>query len=225
MKRFLWRFFRFIVFMVIGALGLSILAPQRLAPTKTAGVPEKIVPSADFALLSLATDAIDRFNIDPKRPWHKYVTQSSLFYDLEKVEVIARSVTFPSVLYQGELMISIEYPNAAILCLDTAYYAGRVQGLMWAMDRGAIEEHKLYWTIDDASELFDACVDIFQQEAVDDPNANDKDRLDDVKEALSARIQQIQEKLRFAKHVKIKAGRSFVPIRLHEGVRNNLDGP
>jgi hypothetical protein len=53
MKRFSCRPSTFIVIMAIGTLGLSILAAQQLALTKTDDGSKKIVTSAAFAPLSL----------------------------------------------------------------------------------------------------------------------------------------------------------------------------
>ena len=88
----------------------------------------------NLAFLSLASATKGRLKLDPWQPSDKYVTESRLGYDREQVEVLARSNTFPSVLNLGELMLSVEYPNPTLLCLDAAYYAGKAQGLIWAMD-------------------------------------------------------------------------------------------
>ena len=168
MKRLLRRPSTFIVIMAIGTLGLSILAAQQLALTKTDDGSKKIVISAAFAPLSLAAYPINRLKIDSRQPWGMYITQSHLRADREQVEVLARSITFPPVLKQGERMISVEYPNATILCLEAAYYAGQAQGLILAMDRDSVVEHKLLWTIDNAGDLFDSCLNIYLREAFDD---------------------------------------------------------
>ncbi len=206
MKRILWHPATFIVSIIFGTLGLSIPAAEQSAPTKIEGASKNIVASADYDPLSLATAVVNPLKIDPKPPSDKYM-------DREKVEVLARSITFPFVMDQGELMISAEFPNATILCLNAAYYAGRVQGLMWAMDRDTVVEHKLYWTVDDAHDLFDKCLIILLQQAFADQNANDRNQLKDVKEELAEQIQIIQEKLRYARDVKIKAGSGSVGVR------------
>ena len=144
----------------------------------------------------------------------KRIVASADYEGREKVKVLPRSITFPSVLRQGEQMIRVEFPNAAILCLDAAYYAGRAQGLIWAMDRDTVVDHGLQWTIDDAVNLFDTCLLIFLEQAFADKNANDKNQLEDIKKVLSGQIQLIQEKLSYARDVKIKAdeGPGYVPF-------------
>jgi hypothetical protein len=89
----------------------------------------------------------------------KQVVKSS--YPIEKVGVIARSVTFPSVLDQGQAIIDTKYPNASILCLDVANYSGLATGLIWSMDRELVEEYSLHYLIDRASIAFFSCVDMF----------------------------------------------------------------
>jgi uncharacterized membrane protein YjfL (UPF0719 family) len=82
-------------------------------------------------------------------------------YPIEKVGVIARSVTFPQVLNQGQAIIDTEYPNASILCLAVANYSGLVTGLIWSMDRELVEEHGLQHLIDWASMAEFTCVRMF----------------------------------------------------------------
>jgi hypothetical protein len=82
-------------------------------------------------------------------------------YPIEKVEVIARSVIFPSVLNQGEGIIKTKYPNATILCLDVANYLGLVTGLIWSMNRELVEEYDLHHVIDRASMVVYTCVVMF----------------------------------------------------------------
>jgi hypothetical protein len=99
---------------------------------------------------------------DTKRPlaeWGKHVVKS--IYPIEKVGVIARSVTFPSVLNQGQAIIDNKYPNASILCMDVANYSGLVNGLIWSMDRELVEEHELQYLIDQANMAFYTCVGMF----------------------------------------------------------------
>jgi len=76
--------------------------------------------------------------IDPLKEWIKQVVKS--IYPIEKAGVIARSVTFPQVLRQGQTIIDAKYPNASILCMDVANYSGLVTGLIWSMDRELVEE-------------------------------------------------------------------------------------
>jgi len=66
--------------------------------------------------------------IDPLKEWINQVVES--IYPIENVGVIARSVTFPQVLKQGQTIIDAKYPNASILCLDVANYSGLVTGLI-----------------------------------------------------------------------------------------------
>lgn len=225
MKRLLRRPSTFIVIMAIGTLGLSILAAQQLALTKTDDGSKKIVTSTAFAPLSLAAYPINRLKIDPRHPWDTYITQSHLRADREQVEVLARSITFPPVLKQGERMISVEYPNATILCLEAAYYAGQAQGLILAMDRDSVVEHKLLWTIDNAGDLFDSCLNIYLREAFDDTNANNKKELGDVRAVLSEQIRLIQEKLRYAKNLKTKAPAFSVTKYFAYTDRHRQEGP
>lgn len=205
MKRISWRPATFIVILVFGALGLSSPAAEQSAPTKIEGASDRIGASAHSGPFSLATAVVNPLKIDPKQPSSKYTTKSVSGYDLERVEVLARSVIFPPVINQGQDMMRVNYPSDAILCLDAAYYAGRVQGLIWAMDRDTVEEHALYSTIDDATELFQSCLKILFRAAVADQDTNAKIRMRDVKEELAERIQIIQGKLRKAQNVKIKA--------------------
>lgn len=142
----------------------------------------------------------------------KRTVASADYEDREKVKVIPRTITFPPVLNQGEQIIRVEFPNAAILCLDAAYYAGRAEGLIWAMDRDTVVEHRLQWTIDEAANLFDNCLLILLQQAFADQNANDKNQLKGIKEVLSGQIQLIQEKLSYARDVKIKADEDSVSV-------------
>jgi len=87
-------------------------------------------------------------------------------YPIEKVGVIARSVTFPNVLIQGQAIIDTKYANASILCLDVAYYSGLVTGLIWSMDRDLVEEHDLHYLIDWASMVDFTCVLMFMPGAL-----------------------------------------------------------
>ena len=196
------------------ATGLSLIAVLRLAPLQIEGGRKPVFTSVDFALGSTAADAIKKLNTGVQHPWHRYLTRRRLFYDRERVEVIARSVTFPPVLKQGELILSYEYPNATIWCLDASYYAGKVQGLILAMDRDIVVEHELFWTIDDASDLFYRCLETYHQKAVADPDESDRQDLNDVREQLSGQISYIQENLRFAKDVKIEPRAHFVDAGL-----------
>jgi hypothetical protein len=156
-----------------------------------------------LASLSLATATKGRLKPDPGQPSDKYLTKSPLGYDREQVEVLARSNTFPSVLNLGELMLSVEYPNSTLFCLDAAYYAGKAQGLIWAMDRDTVIEHGLQWTIDNAKDLFDTCLSILLRADVAGQNANDNNQADDVKEILSGQIRLIQQKLAYGRDLKI----------------------
>lgn len=219
MKRILWRPATFIVIIVFGVLGLSLPAAEQSAPTKIEGASDRIGASPDSSPLSLATAVVNPLKIDPKQPSSKYTTKSARGYDVERVHVLARGITFPQVINQGEDMLSVEFPNAGMLCLDAAYYAGRVQGLIWAMDRNTVEEHELYGIIDDAGELFDECLIMLLQEAFADQNASDKNQLEDVKEELAEQIRIIQGKLRKARNVKIKGAELSVSGGFQGSVR------
>jgi hypothetical protein len=218
MKQFRCALSTFIVIMAMGALALLILALQQFAPAKTEGESEKFVASADFTRLSPAIDAIDRLKLDPEQP-------SALRADRERVEVLPRSITFPAVINQGEFLISGEFPNTAILCSVASYYAGRAQGLIWAMDRDTVVEHALHWTIDDAGDLFDTCLHVFLREAFADENVNDKNQLEDVKEVLAKQIQLIQKKLKYAQNVKFKTSAPSVGVSFKQPARHDVEGP
>jgi hypothetical protein len=158
------------------------------------------------ASLSLATPTKGQRKLDLGQPSGKYLTESTLSYDRERVEVLARSITFPAVLNLGQHVLSVEYPNSPLLCLDAAYYAGKAQGLILAMDRDTVMEHGLQWTIDNAKDLFDTCLGILFREDVAGQDVNKKNQVEKVKEILSGKIRLIQEKLTYAYVVKIKAG-------------------
>ena len=99
---------------------------------------------------------------DTTYPLEKQVAQVvESIYPIEKVGVIARSVTFPSVLNQGQAIIDNKYPNASILCMDVANYSGLVNGLIWSMDRELVEEHELQYLIDQANMAFITCIGMF----------------------------------------------------------------
>ena len=94
---------------------------------------------------------------DTKYPLGKLIKQVvKSIYPIEKVGVIARSVTFPNVLNQGQAIIDTKYPNGSI-CLDVAYYSGLVTGLIWSMDRELVEEYDLQYLIDQASMVEFTC--------------------------------------------------------------------
>jgi len=78
-------------------------------------------------------------------------------YPIERVGVVARSVTFPQVLNQGQAIIDTKYPNASIFCLAAANYSGMVTGLIWSMDRELVEEHGLQYLIDWSSMVEFTC--------------------------------------------------------------------
>jgi hypothetical protein len=102
---------------------------------------------------------------ETKRPleaWVRQITDS--IYPIERVGVIARSVTFPQVLDQGQAIIDAEYPNASTLCMDVANYSGLVTGLIWAMDRGLVEEYGLQFLIDRATMANFPCALLFMPE-------------------------------------------------------------
>jgi hypothetical protein len=153
---------------------------------------------------------------DTKRPlaeWAKQVVKS--IYPIEKVGVIARSVTFPQVLNQGQAIIDAKYPNASILCMDVANYSGLVTGLIWSMDRQLVEEYGLHYSIDSASVAFFTCVDMFMAPQVANPDrviAASREieektpavSMGDAKKAVVAQVEKIQEMIRFAQTVKSK---------------------
>lgn len=160
---------------------------------------------------------------DTKHPLEERVKQVvKSIYPIEKVGVVARSVTFPSVLNQGQAIIDTKYPNASILCLDVANYSGLVTGLIWSMDRELVEEHELQYLIDRANMAFFTCVGMFIPPALlkniveqqmghaaiaASPEIEEKTpavSMEDAKKAVVAQIEQIQEMTRFAQTVKSK---------------------
>ena len=64
-------------------------------------------------------------------------------------------------------------------------------------------EHGLQWTIDNAKDLFDTCLSILLRENVAGQNANAENQVEDVKEIVSGHIRLIQQKLTYARDVKI----------------------
>lgn len=82
-------------------------------------------------------------------------------YPIEKVGVIARSVTFPQVFNQGQAIMSAKYPSASIRCMDVVNYSGLVTGLICSMDRESVEEYGLQHLIDRATIAFFTCVATF----------------------------------------------------------------
>jgi len=115
-------------------------------------------------------------------------------YPIEKVGVIARSVTFPQVFNQGQAIISAKYPSASILCMDVANYSGLVTGLIWSMDRELVEEYGLQHLIDRATIAFFTCVATFMP-----PQVTNADRviaaspeIEEKTPALSMKMQKEQ---------------------------------
>lgn len=205
MEQTLLRAFTCVTTIIIGVCATTIVSAWESTPTKIEGASDRIGTSHDFGPLPLATAAVNPHKIDSKQPSDK----SALRNNREKVEVLARSITFPGVLRQGEDIISVEYRNASVLCLDAAFYAGRVQGLMWAMDRDIVVEHNLQWTIDAADALFYGCLPNLLGRPLTGQKANDREHLKDVKKEVTEQIQNIQEALRYARNVKIKAAPTF----------------
>jgi hypothetical protein len=151
---------------------------------------------------------------DPRHPPEEQQVVESI-YPIEKVGVIARSVTFPQVLSHGQAIINTEYPNASILCMDVANYSGLVTGLIWSMDRATVEEYRLQYLIDWASTTFLTCISIFIPSRVVNPDrviaasAEMEEKtpavsMEDAKKAVVAQIEKIQAVLSFAQSVKSK---------------------
>jgi hypothetical protein len=216
MKQFLRGALIFVAIMGFGTAGLSMASAKHLAPAKTGSGGEKIATSADLASLSLATAVVSPVKINPNQTWDK----SALRNDRENVEVLSRSYTFPEVLNQGNGLINAEYPNATTLCLDVALYVGRVEGLILAMDRDTVVQHRLFWTIDAADDLYYACLANLLRQAFADKNGNYRNQLKDVKEELAERIQVIQKILRYAQTVEMIADESHFCVPF-PGARNN----
>jgi hypothetical protein len=149
----------------------------------------------------------------PVEEWAVQVVKS--IYPIEKVGVIARSVTFPQVLNQGQAIIDTRYPNASLLCMDVANYSGLVTGLIWSMDRALVEEYGLQHFIDRASITFLTCVRMLLPLQVANPDRviaaspeiEEKTpalSMEDAKKAVVTQIEKIQAMIRFAQTVESK---------------------
>ena len=200
MKRTLLSAFTFVATVGMSVFGTSLTPAQQAGPTKTQGLSEKAGVSAYFDSLPLAAAKVKQLKFDSKGSSDKAALQD----DREKVEVLARNITFPEVLNQGQLMLSTAFHNATILCLDAALYAGRVEGLILAMDRDTVMDHRLFWTIDAAGDLFNTCLKTFLVEAFAGQDENDENQLKNVQRELNDQIEMIQHALRYAQSVKIK---------------------
>jgi hypothetical protein len=149
---------------------------------------------------------------DAKHPLEERVKQVvKSIYPIEKVGVIARSVTFPSVLNQGQAIIDTKYPNASIFCMDVANYSGSVTGLIWSMDRALVEEYGLQHLIDRASMAFYICVGMFIPAQVANIAASTEIEektptvsTEDASKVVVPQIEKIQEMIRFAETVRSK---------------------
>jgi hypothetical protein len=205
MKRFLPGALMSVVIMGFGTFELFIPKIQEFAPATTEGGGENIAAFGDSASLALAAATIRWLKIDPKKLSDESMISSAMCSDREKVEVLARSVTFPGVLELGERILIVDYQHAAILCYHVALYAGRVNGLILAMDRDTVLEYELYLIIDAADGLYDSCLGILLVEASDGQTENYINQRNEVKEAIVEQIQMIQIGLRFAQNVRIEA--------------------
>ena len=168
-----------------------------------------------FFLLASAQNPQTKIG-DTIRPPEKWVPQAvKSIYPIEKVGVIARSVTFPEVLKQGRAIIDTKYPNASILCMDVANYSGLVTGLIWSMDRELVEEYGLQYLIDRASMTFFSCGRMFMPPLVANPrrviatSSQIEEKTpavstEDAKKAVIGQIEGIQEMVKFAQTVKSK---------------------
>lgn len=204
MKRTVLRDFTFVATIVIGVLGTPLTTVRRAASLRTEAGGQKLLASTDFASVALATATMGPPKLDPKQLLSKSMVNSALSSDRERVEVLARNITFPEVLNQGELMTRVEYPNSRILCLDAALYAGRVEGLILAMDRDTVLEHRLQWVIDAADDLFNSCLEVFLLEAFTGQIENDRNQRKEFIEEIAEQIRMIQKALRYARDVKFK---------------------
>ncbi len=220
MKRFLSGLSTFFVTLAIVSLGLSLWAARQVAPSNTNNETKKIGVSAAYDPAALSTAAIARVKLVPNQPWNHPTPQSALRGDRERVEVLARSITFPGVLSQGKLVLSAEFPNAVSLCLVATNYSGRVQGLIWAMDRDTVEKHKLYWIIDLAGEVFDECLEAFLHSTLPGENGNAHNQIQDVKDQLASPVELIQAGLRFAKTVGVEPGGVAIGVSFPTAGRN-----
>lgn len=220
MKRNLLRTFMVGATNVIGLFGILVMSAQEsFPPTFELKKPDRIRTLLDSGPMFSATALYPPFKIDPKQPSDKPASRN----DRERVEVLARHITFPEVLNQGALMLGVEYPNAMILCLDAALYAGRVEGLILAMDRDTVLEQRLQWTIDTAGDLFNSCLEIFLMEAFAGQNVNDRNQLKDVKEEIAEQIQMIQKALRYAGTVRVKPAACFEGEDSHKAATWSLE--
>ncbi len=211
-----------LVVILSGPLGLPSTPAQHKALNTTRSLSEKASVYLESGPFSRAKAELNKRRSERNQPLDKPLADTALRNDREKVEVLARNVTFPEVLNLGELLLSLEYPNSTLFCLDAALYAGQVEGLILAMDRDTVLEHELYWTIDNAKELFDACAIMFLTEAVADQNVNDKSQLENVKEALFGQIWLIQQKLSFAREVKVRAQEGPVCVKSTRVMNNHV---
>ena len=204
MKRFLQGALTLFVIVGLGTLGLFTPAAQQLISLETSGGGEEIAGSCDFVSTALAAATIGLLNIAPEHLTDKSMNKSALRLDREKVEVLARSVTFPGVLQHGELLINVDFPTTTLLCFEVGYYAGQAGGLILAMDRDTVIEQRLYWIIDAADDLFYWCEAYLYLQAFTDKRGNDRNQRREIKERLAEQIQMIQTGLRFALNVTIK---------------------
>jgi hypothetical protein len=184
----------------------------------------KLILFSATVVLFLSALAHDLPIKDTKHPLQEVITQIVKYrYPVEKVGVVARSVTFPAVLDQGQEIIDSTYPNATILCMDVANYAGLVTGLIWSMDRELVEEHGLQHLIDQASTVLFTCVFMFMPGPTQDsceakvayPHAiiavtvETKEitptvSIESAKKAVATQIEHIQKILKFAQTVRSK---------------------
>jgi hypothetical protein len=161
----------------------------------------------------------------PLEAWVRQITDS--IYPIERVGVIARSVTIPQVLDQGQAIRGAEYPNASTLCMDVANYSGLVTGLIWSMDRELVEEYGLQFLIDRATMANVPCALLFMPEPFEEsirpglpgehvtaggfevqvtrdgaPEEKITARLVNIRDLKRVIVPEIQEMVRFAQTVK-----------------------
>jgi hypothetical protein len=185
-----------------------------------------------FCLTTLAQSLPNDIS-DKKRRIEVWVRQvNNFFYPIERVGVVARSVTIPFVLSQGEAILEAKYQNASILCMDIANYSGLVTGLVWSMDRELVEEYGLENLIDEAAAAVFPCSLLFtppeafkqqiRQHLADSvevavavgnhnrtvaasPHINEETpavSIEDIRTIVVPQIQEIQKQIRFAKTLK-----------------------
>lgn len=216
MKPMFWRTFLVVVVAIV-MLGLSVIASQSLLPTATDGAKDNRSFAENDGTARKAADWIqDRSKVTIVN----LINRSAADYELELAEIVARTVTFPPVLRRGETLIKMQYPNSQLFCVDSVYYAGRAMGLILAMDRRAVDEHALFWTIDVAGEVFDNCQLLLLREYFADKSVDAGIQMGNEHKEVVEKIELIQAELRRAQKVKFKPREFSVGHGAPDAARN-----